>query len=535
MALHTLSLSKQVKHWRLLIVDDDSSNRQLLRNILEDNYDISFAKNGFQAIELAEKIEPDLILLDVIMPEMDGYETCVKLKSSPITTKIPIIFISAKNQVEDEERGFNVGAVDYITKPVSPAIVRSRVATHLALYNQQKSFECQLQERTKDLNELNKKLALALSESETANRLKQEFLAIMGHELRTPLNGISGSLELLQVRSFDEEAEELLDIAAMSTVHLNRLLNNILCFIELQAGDLLLNPKRVELEDLLKHCIGAIAEENNRVRIDVELNNIGGVSANLDAERVCTVISHLIDNALKFSEDGNVTVCASVLIINGIEFIQIKVKDTGVGLSKEQRQIVWDIFRQGDGTFSRKTQGIGIGLPLVKGLLELMGGNITLHSDLGKGSEFTVTIPLERAKGEKAEKKSVEALKVSPASSTILVVEDNLINMKVTQKMLKKLGYDSLPAFNGKEALEIMNTSPSVSLILMDCQMPIMDGYEATRQIRTLPMAGNIPVVALTSNISDTDAQNCFSAGMNDHLGKPVSLKNLKMTLDKWL
>ncbi len=525
------------KRWHVLIVDDSPVNLDLLTLVLEESYEVTAVRSGKEALKAVSSHKIDLILLDVMMPGLNGYEVCRQLKQHPQTKRIPVIFITAMEASSDEQMGFSVGAADYITKPISAPTVLARIETHLKLYDQTNAFEHQLQERTKELQETNQRLADALKSAQKADQLKQQFLATLGHELRTPLNGITGALQLLKDTIRQTDSQELLEMANQSALNLAQLLDNILTFIETQAGELVLKTERTELQPFFEAHIQNLQHMIPGTRLHVDLDEIKDTVVEVDSRHLTTVFYQLMDNAIKFCPDGKISFRATLKQKHNVSVLHLYFKDTGIGFQPEKLENVWALFRQVDGSFSRKQQGIGIGLPLTKGLVEAMGGQIHLHSIYGSGTEVEVSLPTRchLSSTITTHQPTLAAEKIAPPI-TILVVEDNPVNMKLTKKLLEKMGYHTLEALNGQVALDVFTKpTPFINLILMDCQMPIMDGYEACRRIRILPNGATVPIIALTANVSASDVANCLAAGMNDHLGKPVRKEKLQETIAKWL
>ena len=397
--------------------------------------------------------------------------------------------------------------------------------------------EIENSEKNEALDYLNKNLQSALEEAKRVDALKQEFLATIGHELRTPLNGITGALELLGHENAEVSADNFLRIASDSAYKLNQLVNDILSFTEIQAGSLKVKPVTTDLSAFINDCLAPFIDaEKSNLSFHYSIDESVQKSVRIDTRHTASIINHLLDNAFKFTLQGGVTFSSRITEESTGLYLDIEISDSGIGFKEEHLNRVWDPFRQVDGSFSRDYQGVGIGLPLVKAKTELMGGVVIIDSKAQKGTTVEVRIPVELAEGEET-KVSAKKSPNLPVKSEyrVLVVEDNAINMKITKKMLGKLGILTEEAINGKVAVDILRVDEGFDLILMDCQMPIMDGFEATRLIRGIDHYENKPIVALTANVTDDDVQNCLDAGMDDHMGKPVSLATLKAVMLGWL
>jgi signal transduction histidine kinase len=371
-------MSQLKRRPRVLIVDDIKANLRLLAAALRADYDIETAADGAQALNTARTIRPDIVLLDIIMPGMDGYEVCRELKSDPATEKIPIIFLTSKGDVQDETHGLALGAVDYITKPFSLPIVQARLATHLALA-----------ERTAEL-------AVALEHAEEADRLKSAFLATMSHELRTPLNsiiGFTGIMLMGLVGPLAPEQEKQLIMVQDSARHLLELINDVLDISKIEAGQIELAHGPFDMRTTIQKSIEKIAplaEKKGLAVTAVIAPPVGQIVG--DRRRVEQILINLLGNAVKFTERGEVRIESQVE--DG--WLVTRVIDTGIGIRPEDVDSVFKPFQQVDTGTTRQYEGTGLGLSICKRLVESMGGRIQIESEWGKGSRFVFILPLER-------------------------------------------------------------------------------------------------------------------------------------------
>lgn len=518
----------------VLVVDDTPHNIQLLEFMLEDaGYRVISTNSGSTAIELAQEKQPKLILLDVMMPGMDGFEACRQLKANPLTEDIPVIFVTAKATENDETIGFEAGGVDYITKPVNEAVVLARVKTHLELKSYRESLESIIEERTQTLNNTLRELA-------RSNKIKDEFLATISHELRTPLNGISGSLYLLQETGLNVQQKNLLEVTKQSTADLSARVESILVLTEAIAGTLRLSPEIMTLRSSITSLIDRIKRFSEFKNIQISSSVADDVPDLLytDAEYLKRILGHLLANALKFTERGyielsiklsNKVACASDAVC-----VDFSVRDSGIGIAANKQAEIFELFRQGESSFNRRFGGLGIGLSICQSLIKLMGGKLELHSEENRGSEFTASIPLPLATPESNQAKKPSNKSSTQRTLSVLIVEDNVINQMVEKGIVEKNGHRVFTAANGKEALALLEQE-TIDIVLMDCQMPIMDGFETTRHLRASnAYYKNIPIIAVTANASAIDRERCFNAGMDDYLAKPVNTASLKTKLLKW-
>lgn len=371
----------------ILVVDDTPDNLALMSGLLADEYRVKVASSGEKALRIAASdAPPDLILLDIMMPGLDGYAVCRALKREPSTANIPVIFLTAKSDLEAETRGFELGAVDYITKPISPPIVMARVRNHLTL----KALADTLRERNLQL--------------EAASRIKSEFLANMSHELRTPLNAIIGFSEVLRdglAGELEPRQREYANEIFTSGGHLLALINDLLDLSKVEAGRMTLDLEPLNVAQLIHAGLqvvkGTAMAHRQRLSADVA-DNLDGVW--LDGRKVKQILYNLLANAVKFTPDGgDVHVVVRRVIRaaapDGPEapFLEILVNDSGIGVSMADQGRIFEPFTQIDGTLARRYQGTGLGLAMVRRLVELHGGTVALRSTPGEGSTFTVRLP----------------------------------------------------------------------------------------------------------------------------------------------
>ena len=635
----------------VLLVDDQPLNIQALHQAFIGDHQVLMATSGEKALAICQATPPDVMLLDIMMPDMNGYEVLRQLKANPATASIAVIFVTGRDAPEDEARGLELGAVDFIAKPVNPAIVRARVRTHMdfararallgatleatadgiAVTNalgelvacnkrflniwqlpddfvqrgkslHMPSFlEAQLSSATpsqptpvghesasvmrlrdarvveryltplvingrfdgqvfsfrdvtervssdRQLAELNVNLEQKVSErtgalaeatraASAANNAKSDFVSNMSHEMRTPMNSILGLAYLAQRAAPNPKVSEYLERINESGQHLLGLISDVLDFSKIEAG-------KLELENT-SFSVVAVVDEVMRQLADMatakglvlrhEVDPLLERPLHGDVLRVRQILLNFMSNAIKFSRQGQVVLSARVVQTDaGVSEVQFEVSDHGIGMTPEQSLQLFMPFQQADASITRRYGGTGLGLAICRKLADLMGGQVGVKSEFGAGSRFWFSMPLLWGQDMPAVPELTEQWQGSLAGSTVLVVDDNHLNQRVASELLEAVGAQVVIAGDGLAALNVLSER-AVDCVLMDVQMPVMDGMQATRRIRDDSKFGNLPVIAMTANARGEDEQQCRDAGMNDFIAKPVVPQQLYSKLSQWL
>ena len=661
--MHVCATSTARPRHTLLLVDDQPLNIQVLNQAFAADHRVLMALGGAEALQLCRQHRPDLILLDLVMPGMDGFEVCRRLKADPITRDIPVIFVTAHDDASHETRGLELGAVDFIVKPINAAVVRARVKTHLGFARSSSLFAATLEasadgilvtdlaggissmnrafiemwhlpdpliaaasqeavfafmrlqlqgsasgeyeaalgsprsdpstgfdtlelagnrhveryvaplhingnlrgqvfnfrevterRRAADalqrLNEsLESRILVRTQELEgathlaqAASRAKGDFLSNMSHEIRTPMNAVIGLAFLALKTDPTPKQRDYLEKIHRSGQHLLGIVNDILDFSKIESGKLALEETDFKLSSVFDSiaCVSTETAKGKGLNLAFEIEPSLSRALRGDPLRLGQVLLNYVGNAIKFTAQGEVRVRAMTQQRFETEsLIRIEVQDTGIGLSELKIAQLFQSFHQVDTSTTRKYGGTGLGLAVCKQLAELMGGEVGVASQPGQGSVFWFTsrvrfgapvamdAPLAVAPLVREPRQIIQGAR-------ILLVEDNVLNQEVAAGLLEDIGATVSIANHGGEALELLRTA-RFDCVLMDMQMPVMDGLQATRLIRENPLLAALPVLAMTANARGEDRARCLEAGMNDFLTKPVMPDRLYAALAKWL
>jgi CheY-like chemotaxis protein len=505
---------------KIIVVDDSLDDLTAIKNTLKDLYEVYPCPSASKMFDLLEHINPDLILLDVEMPDVNGYETARKLKNETQYREIPVIFLTAMIDVLSEMEGLKLYAVDYIHKPFATPLLLQRIKTHLALIEHQ-------------------------IEARNASRAKSEFLALMTQEIHAPLNAIIGMINIASNTGDTQKIKYCLEQAGNASKDLLNIINNILGLSKIEENIFELSYNEFNVKKMLQDIINVtnIRVKEKNINFNFNLDNNIPSSIISDELKLTQIIMNLINNAIKFTpEHGTVTLNVEMAEETDDEItIRTEVADGGAAITEEQRKRLFTSYNQAD--ISKKTGDTELGLAISKLIAELMRGTIWLESEINKGSKFIFTI--------KAKKTADTAVTEIPgnqdesdesgfnfANYTILVVDDVEINRELLAALLERTGIIVDFAENGKAAVSMFQEHPrKYNLILMDVHMPEMGGYEATRVIRSSDgdFCKQIPIIAMTFDVFPEDIEDCLSSGMNDHIGKPIASENLYKTLKKYL
>jgi len=557
----------------ILLVDDQPARLLTYQSVLSElGQNLVCARSGVEALDKLMREEFAVVLLDVSMPEMDGFEAARLIHEHPRFEKTPIIFVTGVHVTDlDRLKGYKVGAVDYVSIPVVPEILRSKVAVLVELYckrremrelnrnlaqanerlaeanttlqaektRELKAFNATLQRANTELERANRSLQSEVAERaraeqalKEADRHKDEFLAMLAHELRNPLAPILNAVQLMRMKPMpDAQLSRSRDVIERQLSHLTRLVDDLLDVARITRGRINLSPEPIELAALIARAVETvqplIQERGHEFTTEIPA---GTLRVNADPLRLTQALGNVLGNAAKYTERGGritLSVCRQ-----GAD-VEIRVRDTGIGIPAEVLPRIFDLFTQLDRRSDHSHTGLGIGLALVRRLLQMHDGTISAHSEgTGRGSEFLIRLPLllETTQSANGSQSSARTDAAPPVRRRILVADDNADALETLATVLELGGHEVFSAANGSLALESAERHlPEVALL--DIGMPLLDGYEVARRIRAQAWGKRITLVALTGWGQDSDRRRSQEAGFDSHLVKPLDLEKLTQLL----
>ncbi|MFZ3002150.1 MAG: response regulator [Undibacterium umbellatum] len=529
---------------RILIVDDETAHLHALCDLLRDhNYVTMGFANGIEALSCLRGNNFDLMLTDLMMPGLDGIAMVEAARN--IDPDLACIVMTGEGSIASAVKAMKVGALDYIIKPfkissILPVLARAMETRQLRMANAK--LELQLREHTIELVALNKDLEHARTQADIANRAKSTFLSNMSHELRTPLNAILGFAQILASPSLQTNLDEKKEFAQHieeAGSHLLTLINEILDLAKVESGAMNLSIESIALDEIFVECRTMIEPVAQKCRVSVAFEDITCLHVHADRIRLKQVLINLLSNAIKYNRDnGTVNVAAHLAADN---IVCIQVIDTGIGLSAMQLETIFQPFnRLGREVFNE--EGTGIGLSLVKHLVEAMQGSIGIHSQVGVGSTFWVKFPGAATTSPSGWQQTSKALVYETAApnkakshKSLLYVEDNPTNLRLVAELIRlRSDVVLLTAADGLLGIEQARLHlPDV--ILMDINLPGIDGIETRRFLHDDPRTAHIPVIAVTANAMQADLERGNVAGFYSYITKPIDIEQFSFAINSAL
>ncbi len=523
-----------MKKYAILYVDDEESNLRIFRDTFRRDYTIYTALSAEEGIKILDEVKIDLVLSDQRMPGMSGVDFLkYSLEKYPEPNRILVTGFSDIEAIKDAINQAHI--FQYIQKPWNRDKLHKTIENALRIYRLEEENAKQREEllRAKEvLEQKNKELLIAKEKAQESDRLKTEFLQNMSHEIRTPMNAILGFSEFL-LEADDNERRKYVSIIQNSSRQLLRIIEDILEISRLVTKQVPVKVEKVCLNDLFLEQYFYFDIEAKKKNLQLYLKKAPDKASNvwIDATKLNKILSNLLENAIKYTNDGYVEFGFELKE----EKIHIFVKDTGIGIKEESKSTIFKRFSQGEKGIAKRHGGLGLGLAIVKENVELLGGVISLESVEGKGSVFTITIPCRKAPEETKENSGEETNFSNTVRYKILIAEDEELNYLLIETMLKKRPEDIviLHAINGAKAIEYCEKEKDISLIFMDLKMPLMDGFEATKEIKK--RYPGIPVIALTAYTTPEKLESALAAGCDDFVSKPVNKDTIDKIIDKYL
>jgi signal transduction histidine kinase len=518
---------------KILVVNDDAGSLLALTSLLdqwaeESGYEVISARSGQQALRQVLLHDFAVILLDVNMPGMDGFETAEAIHQRARSADIPIIFVTAFLADEiDRLKAYQRGAADFLFTPIIPQILHAKVQVFVALATKNEELKRQahkLSQRTTELTATNKRLTREMEERQAAERkshAKDEFLAMLGHELRNPLSAISSAAALIGLPGANlDTVARAKQIIQRQSQHLSRIVDDLLDLSRAMSGKILLSRQPVEVAALVSACLDTFKATgrtgNYQLHMDMTPGWVDG-----DPTRLEQIATNLIDNALKYTPPGG---SITISVGEQDEHVVLTVRDSGVGIAHDLLPHVFDVFVQASTTLDRSQGGLGIGLALVRRLVELHGGSVSAHSaGASAGSTFEIRLPRAVAV---AHPEAAPAALPDTGKPRVLLIEDNDDGREMMATMLSACGYPISHAADGLQGVQMaLAQLPDVALV--DIGLPGIDGYEVARRLRKDDHTRHIKLIALTGYGLAEDQRRVLEAGFDMHLVKPVDINNL--------
>ena len=539
---------------RILIVDDNKDNLSFLETLFVGiGYKVATAINGKKALEILNDNNINLIVSDILMPDMDGFQFLREVKADNNTNSIPFVFYTATYTTDkDKEFGLQLGADRYLQKPMDPEpfveIIQGIIDDYttnklkvnkpvnmdedevLKLYNER--LVQKLEKKMLDLEDevamrkqTEQELVTALEKAKESDQLKTAFMQNMSHEIRTPMNGILGFSNLLRNPNLTgDQQQSYTKIILRSGKRMLHIIDNLMEISIIEANQVKVNLIKTNINDELNNLFAFFKPKADSKKLEFTLSiPPSNINIFTDNDKLCTILSNLIENSLIHTQNGSIDFG---YVIKG-KMVEFYVQDTGIGIPQKSHQAIFDRFVQADLSLTKNYEGAGLGLSISKAYVEKLGGEIWLESKEGIGSTFYVTIPIEEDEGKISTSKSNEKEKppIPDKKLKILIVDDEDTVINYLNILLEPISRELLYAERGNDAIELCRKNHDIDIILMDIKMPNMSGYTATKLIREFNK--DVIIIAQTAYALIGDKEKAISAGCNDYIAKPIDKDEL--------
>ncbi len=537
----------------VLLVDDDALDRRLVGLVLVKaagliRFNIDYAQTLAEAMEKLATPGFDIVLLDLNLPDGRGTENIQKVSS--IVPNVPIVVLTG---LDDEDVGLETissGAEDYLVKGSGLEYTLIKTIRYAIA---RKMSETNLRETKQELERMNARLIKATetanqmaAEADKANVAKSQFLANMSHEIRTPMNAIIGFGEVLADESMTDAQKGYVRLILDSAKHLLQLINDILDFSKIETGRIKAENVDCSIPELLANVESLMLPAAKQKNLEFMMISLPDIPQTIvsDPVRLRQCLINLVNNAIKFTEKGSVKLTVQSVTREQKPFVEFQVVDTGIGISPDKLDAIFDAFTQADGSTTRKYGGTGLGLTITRQVASLLGGDISVVSQNGKGSTFTLSIPINALSGEHEKNQPLAHTQILKNyhqedrelnvkfSGRALIVEDSLTNQMLIKLLLEKLGFVVTIAEDGFQSVDAVN-GQTFDLIFMDMQMPNMNGFDATKKLRNLGV--KTPIIAMTGSVTHEGEGKCLEVGCDDYISKPIDRSKLLQIISKHL